>query len=140
VAGGWFESRRHLVVVTWFESECFPYRLSSSFFLSPSLSFSFIDSFFLCFLLSAPLNFFEFLSWSFALEFLFFLDQLVKFNNDKASSRRKMRKAHFSATSVERRVRMSAGLSKDLFQKFNVCQLFLCLFSSHSCFFFFFYL
>jgi large subunit ribosomal protein L26e len=51
-----------------------------------------------------------------------------------------MRKAHFSATSVERRVRMSAGLSKDLFQKFNVCQLFLCLFSSHSCFFFFFYL
>lgn len=31
-----------------------------------------------------------------------------------------MRKAHFSATSVERRVRMSAGLSKELFQKFNV--------------------
>eukprot|EP00604_Paraphysomonas_vestita_P003344 CAMPEP_0174818006 /NCGR_PEP_ID=MMETSP1107-20130205/597_1 /TAXON_ID=36770 /ORGANISM="Paraphysomonas vestita, Strain GFlagA" /LENGTH=142 /DNA_ID=CAMNT_0016029285 /DNA_START=63 /DNA_END=491 /DNA_ORIENTATION=- len=47
----------------------------------------------------------------------------MKFNSDKTSSRRKNRKAHFSATSVERRVRMSAGLSKDLFQKFNVRSL-----------------
>jgi hypothetical protein len=47
----------------------------------------------------------------------------VKFNNDKSSSRRKMRKAHFSATSVERRVRMSAGLSKELFQKYNVLNI-----------------
>ena len=47
----------------------------------------------------------------------------MKFNNDKTSSRRKMRKAHFSATSVERRVRMSAPLSKELFQKYNVRSL-----------------
>ena len=55
---------------------------------------------------------------------------LVKFNNDKTSSRRKMRKAHFGATSVERRPRMSAPLSKDLFQKHNVRSycLFLLLF------------
>jgi len=37
-----------------------------------------------------------------------------------ASSRRKSRKAHFSAPSSERRVRMSAHLSKELQEKYNV--------------------
>mmetsp|Transcript_87786 Transcript_87786/g.246649 ORF Transcript_87786/g.246649 Transcript_87786/m.246649 type:complete len:146 (-) Transcript_87786:24-461(-) len=45
---------------------------------------------------------------------------MVKLNVNKTSSRRKMRKAHFSATSVERRTRMSAPLSKDLFLKHHV--------------------
>ena len=49
----------------------------------------------------------------------------VKADQNKTSSRRKMRKAHFSATSVERRVRMSAPLSKELFAKHNVCPLYL---------------
>jgi hypothetical protein len=31
-----------------------------------------------------------------------------------------MRKAHFGATSVERRKRMSAALNKDLFLKYHV--------------------
>ena len=44
----------------------------------------------------------------------------VKADMNKTSSRRKQRKAHFSATSVERRVRMSAPLSKELFAKYNV--------------------
>jgi hypothetical protein len=37
-----------------------------------------------------------------------------------ASSRRKSRKAHFSAPSSERRVIMSAPLSKELREKYNV--------------------
>lgn len=45
---------------------------------------------------------------------------MVKLNPNKTSSRRKMRKAHFGATSVERRVRMSAPLKKDLFLKYKV--------------------
>lgn len=38
-----------------------------------------------------------------------------------ASSRRKSRKSHFSAPSSERRVIMSAPLSKELREKYNVC-------------------
>jgi large subunit ribosomal protein L26e len=38
----------------------------------------------------------------------------------QSSSRRKQRKAHFGATSVERARRMSSMLSKDLIQKYNV--------------------
>jgi hypothetical protein len=44
----------------------------------------------------------------------------VKFNADKTSSRRKMRKAHFAAPSHEKRIRMSSGLTKELFQRHNV--------------------
>jgi hypothetical protein len=47
----------------------------------------------------------------------------VKADLNKTSSRRKMRKAHFGATSVERRVRMSAPLSKELFAKHNVSRV-----------------
>jgi hypothetical protein len=54
---------------------------------------------------------------------------VVKFDTTKTSSRRKMRKAHFGATSVERRVRMSSSLSKDLFQKYHVSY-----FHSHASF------
>jgi large subunit ribosomal protein L26e len=43
----------------------------------------------------------------------------MKFNSDKTSSRRKMRKAHFGASSVDRRKRMSCGLSKDLQNKLS---------------------
>lgn len=46
---------------------------------------------------------------------------MAKTHVDKTSSRRKQRKAHFGATSVERRVRMSAPLSKELRKKYNVC-------------------
>lgn len=42
---------------------------------------------------------------------------------NKTSSRRKMRKAHFGATSVDRRTRMAAPLSKDLFLKYKVRSL-----------------
>jgi large subunit ribosomal protein L26e len=45
---------------------------------------------------------------------------MVKLNADKTSSRRKMRKAHFSATSVERRERMASSLSADLKLKWKV--------------------
>lgn len=45
---------------------------------------------------------------------------MVKLNNDKTSSRRKMRKAHFGATSVERRERMASGLAADLKAKWKV--------------------
>ncbi|CRG86007.1 60S ribosomal protein L26-1 [Talaromyces islandicus] len=41
-------------------------------------------------------------------------------NPSLASSRRKSRKAHFSAPSSERRIRMSAPLSKELREKYNV--------------------
>lgn len=46
--------------------------------------------------------------------------RVVKLNPNVASSRRKSRKAHFGAHSEARRVLMSAGLSKDLFEKHNV--------------------
>ncbi|EEH48947.1 ribosomal protein L24 [Paracoccidioides brasiliensis Pb03] len=45
---------------------------------------------------------------------------MAKINSDLASSRRKSRKAHFSAPSSERRVIMSAPLSKELREKHNV--------------------
>jgi len=45
---------------------------------------------------------------------------MVKLNADKTSSRRKMRKAHFGATSVERRERMASPLSADLALKWKV--------------------
>lgn len=38
----------------------------------------------------------------------------MKFNANKTASRRKERKAHFAAPSSERRIRMSAPLSKEL--------------------------
>ncbi|KKK20777.1 hypothetical protein P175DRAFT_0494290 [Aspergillus ochraceoroseus IBT 24754] len=41
-------------------------------------------------------------------------------NQGISSSRSKSRKAHFSAPSSERRVRMSAPLSKELREKYNV--------------------
>lgn len=44
----------------------------------------------------------------------------VKLDANKTSSRRKMRKAHFGATSVERRKRMSSPLSKELFLRHHV--------------------
>ncbi|CAH2076196.1 unnamed protein product [Thlaspi arvense] len=44
----------------------------------------------------------------------------MKFNPRVTSSRRKNRKAHFTAPSSERRVIMSAQLSADLRQKYNV--------------------
>lgn len=44
----------------------------------------------------------------------------VKFNSTVSSSRRKSRKAHFGAHSTQRRVLMSAPLSKDLQTKYNV--------------------
>ena len=45
---------------------------------------------------------------------------MVKLNLDKTSSRRKMRKAHFGATSVERRERMASPLAADLAKKWKV--------------------
>ena len=44
----------------------------------------------------------------------------MKFNPNVASSRRKSRKAHFTAHSSKRRIIMSANLSKDLQAKYNV--------------------
>mmetsp|Transcript_12296 Transcript_12296/g.41603 ORF Transcript_12296/g.41603 Transcript_12296/m.41603 type:complete len:145 (-) Transcript_12296:57-491(-) len=44
----------------------------------------------------------------------------MKMDTSKTSSRRKQRKAHFSAPSHLRRVRMSAMLSKDLRRKYGV--------------------
>ena len=44
----------------------------------------------------------------------------MKYNPNVSSSRRKQRKAHFSAPSSERRIRMSAGLSRELRTKYNV--------------------
>uniref|UniRef100_K3WGT3 50S ribosomal protein L24, chloroplastic n=1 Tax=Globisporangium ultimum (strain ATCC 200006 / CBS 805.95 / DAOM BR144) TaxID=431595 RepID=K3WGT3_GLOUD len=44
----------------------------------------------------------------------------LKFNSTVSSSRRKSRKAHFGAHSTQRRVLMSAPLSKDLQTKYNV--------------------
>ena len=45
---------------------------------------------------------------------------MVKLNKNVTSSRRKQRKAHFGATSVERRERMASPLSADLKLKWNV--------------------
>ncbi|KAL1987446.1 hypothetical protein VTN96DRAFT_3828 [Rasamsonia emersonii] len=45
---------------------------------------------------------------------------MVKINPAVSSSRRKSRKAHFSAPSSVRRVIMSAPLSKELREKYNV--------------------
>ncbi|KAI1766543.1 putative 60S ribosomal protein L26-1 [Hypoxylon sp. FL1150] len=45
---------------------------------------------------------------------------MTKLNSGIASSRRKSRKAHFGASSGERRVIMSAPLSKELREKYNV--------------------
>lgn len=45
---------------------------------------------------------------------------MAKLNKFKTSSRRKMRKAHFTAPSHERRRIMSATLSKDLRTRYNV--------------------
>ncbi|RHZ78796.1 hypothetical protein Glove_156g104 [Diversispora epigaea] len=44
----------------------------------------------------------------------------MKFSKDVSSSRRKSRKAHFSAPSSIRRKILSASLSKDLREKYNV--------------------
>eukprot|EP01119_Soliformovum_irregulare_P012067 TRINITY_DN3108_c0_g2_i1.p2 TRINITY_DN3108_c0_g2~~TRINITY_DN3108_c0_g2_i1.p2 ORF type:complete len:150 (+),score=38.40 TRINITY_DN3108_c0_g2_i1:233-682(+) len=44
----------------------------------------------------------------------------MKFNTAVTGSRRKQRKAHFTANPNERRRIMSCGLSKDLFNKHNV--------------------
>merc|ERR1712046_97916 len=44
----------------------------------------------------------------------------MKYSPSVSSSRRKSRKAHFTAPSSERRIKMSARLSKDLFQKYGV--------------------
>nr|PNR26785.1 hypothetical protein PHYPA_030266 [Physcomitrium patens] len=44
----------------------------------------------------------------------------MKFSPRVSSSRRKSRKAHFSAPSCERRILMSASLSSDLKNKYNV--------------------
>jgi large subunit ribosomal protein L26e len=44
----------------------------------------------------------------------------MKLNPNKTSSRRKMRKAHFGATSHERRIRMSSPLDKELQRKYRV--------------------
>ena len=43
----------------------------------------------------------------------------MKLNKMKTMSRRKNRKAHFSANSEERRIRMSSGLSKELREKYG---------------------
>ncbi|KAI9314031.1 60S ribosomal protein L26 [Dichotomocladium elegans] len=43
----------------------------------------------------------------------------MKFSADVSSSRRKCRKAHFSASSTERRKIMSSALSKELREKYN---------------------
>merc|ERR1719473_1216801 len=44
----------------------------------------------------------------------------MKYSTSVSSSRRKSRKAHFTATSIERRKIMSVALSKDLQAKYNV--------------------
>ncbi|KAI9314328.1 60S ribosomal protein L26 [Dichotomocladium elegans] len=43
----------------------------------------------------------------------------MKFSADVSSSRRKSRKAHFTASSSERRIIMSSSLSKELREKYN---------------------
>jgi len=48
---------------------------------------------------------------------------MAKQNADVSSSRRKSRKAHFAAPSSERRIKMSAPLSKELREKYKVKSL-----------------
>lgn len=48
---------------------------------------------------------------------------MAKISHDVTSSRRKQRKAHFAAPSSERRVRMSAPLSKEMRTKYSVKSL-----------------
>ncbi|KAI5967085.1 RPL26A [Candida theae] len=48
---------------------------------------------------------------------------MAKISQDVSSSRSKARKAHFSSSSVERRVIMSAPLSKELRQQYNIKSL-----------------
>ncbi|KAI9488002.1 translation protein SH3-like domain-containing protein [Zychaea mexicana] len=43
----------------------------------------------------------------------------MKYSADVSSSRRKSRKAHFTASSTERRKIMSSALSKELREKYN---------------------
>lgn len=43
----------------------------------------------------------------------------MKFNKEKTASRRKNRKAHFTANPTERRIRMSSSLSKELREKYG---------------------
>jgi hypothetical protein len=45
---------------------------------------------------------------------------IMKFSKNVSASRRKSRAAHFSAPSSERRTIMSAPLSKELREKYNV--------------------
>ena len=47
----------------------------------------------------------------------------MKFSPSVSSSRRKCRKAYFNAPASVRRVQMSASLSKELRQKYNVRSL-----------------
>jgi large subunit ribosomal protein L26e len=47
----------------------------------------------------------------------------MKLNPNVSSKARKQRKAHFNAPSHERRIRMSASLSKELREKYNVRSL-----------------
>lgn len=47
----------------------------------------------------------------------------MKLNPNVSSKARKQRKAHFNAPSHERRIRMSAPLSKELREKYNVRSL-----------------
>lgn len=54
---------------------------------------------------------------------------IVKFNQNVSSSRRKCRKAHFDAHSTQRRVLMSANLSKELQAKYNVRGLLMMLYT-----------
>ncbi len=49
-----------------------------------------------------------------------FAGEIMKFNKNVSSSRRKARKAHFQAPSNIRRKIMSASLSKELKEKYNV--------------------
>lgn len=44
----------------------------------------------------------------------------MKYNKNVSSSRRKARKAHFQAPSSQRRIIMSAPLSKELREKYHV--------------------
>ncbi|CAM6053662.1 unnamed protein product [Sphagnum tenellum] len=57
---------------------------------------------------------------SFSSSSLFAVPAAMKFSSRVSSSRRKSRKAHFSAPSSVRRILMSAALSSDLKNKYNV--------------------
>lgn len=53
----------------------------------------------------------------------FLVGKEMKLNPNVSSKARKQRKAHFNAPSHERRIRMSAPLSKELREKYNVRSL-----------------